>query len=313
MASIERIAKKFGFVLSDIFSRYCEISTINIKNFIGVESNLQELILKICKIFPKCDSAKSINEIQVILNRELKSEVIELSGNIYVDFFLDFHQIHCFFSVLQNYSEDIGKNDNFWELQENSIGYFQQLKCVEFCRTFKDIKRFVLKDSNIEEYFDFESEDYQLVYQFAMKKYYEKYYKKSNINENFRAIVLEEIKIFILDTFLSHSLKENKELAFDQKICGFIPEIDGSDQLIIDQIIRKLKKIRDYSEFEDIFELNSNDVYEGLRVKRIQMLNLSFSSFGDLSTIYSYLQLRELQIKEILYYSDKILNNEPID
>ncbi|ELA42042.1 uncharacterized protein VICG_00889 [Vittaforma corneae ATCC 50505] len=328
MPTLQHIANKFGFVLADVHTRFFELSNVNIKNFLGSTSNFQDIVLKICKIFPSCDSVRTINDLRTILYKELKKEVSELGDNTFTRYFLDGHKIHCLFSVLQNYSEDEkNKNEDFWVVEKNSVGYFEQLKCIEFCKDFEDLRSFVLKESGIYRYFegiDIIDGEYQKVYLQVMKKYYEEYYKLSRSVEYFREIIFEEIKMFILDIYLSLSLRSqlvlflpgsssltfNGECGSDQRICEYIPVVEEADQFAIDQITKKLKNVNDFNELEDIFKLESSDLYEGMRLKKIKLYSQSFKSFNDLSMIYSFLQLREHQIREVIFVVDQILNKD---
>lgn len=328
MPTLQHTASTFGFLLSDIYTRFFELSAINVRTFLGGTASFQEIILKICKIFPSCDSARSIHDLRVILYNELKMEVSELVDNVFCRYFLDSHKIHCLFSVLQNYSEDEkGKSEDFWAIEKNNVGYFNQLKCIEFCRDFEDLKRFVLRESGIEHYFEgvkVVGGEYQKAYLQVMKKYYEEYYKLSVNVEYFREIILVEIKMFILDMYLSFSLKNqpmlsffalysstlDSECVFDQRMYEYVPEVEGLDQFVIDQIMKKLKNMRDPSELGEIFRLESSDIYEGMRHKKIKLYSESFKAFNDLSAIYSFLQLREFQIREIIFVVDQILNKD---
>lgn len=257
-----------GFILSDVFSRYFEIAELDPVSLLNLDSaslnkidGFTEIALKISKVFPGCEGTKTLLELRKFLLKNLKDEALELLP--FSKIFLDYHRIHCFFTIYNDKEEDVSCH----------IGYFNQLKCMSFCKDFKDIRKFVLKDSSIEEYFDeiedskvadskvVDSKVIEMMYSKVMRNFYLK-------NQNY-SFLEDEMKIFLSST--SSSFK-NEEHGFLNEKCESI--------------------------------LNPNEIHQ----KLMKTHRAAFDIFGDISAVYSYLKIRELQIREILYISDKILN-----
>lgn len=255
-----------GFILSDIFSRYFEISSLDPSSLIGTKDTLpsvSEISLKISKIFPGSEGIKNLSDLKKFLLRNLRDEALEFVP--FSNVFLDYHRIQCFFIVYDNKDEDV---------ISYHIGYFNQLKCISFCKDFRDIKNFILKDSSIEEYFDGIEEEgnVDVIYNKVMRNFYMKnlFYMENHFYGK-NLYLQEEIKIF-LGNSSDHS-----------EICGI--------SLTEDEI----SKIR---------RLSPDDLHK----KLMRIYKEAFDSFGDIAVVYSYLRFRELQIREILYHSEQVLN-----
>lgn len=257
-----------GFILSDIFSRYFEIASVDPVSLIGSNESttVSEISLKISKLFPGSEGIRNLSDLRKFLLRRLRDEALEFIPLSRI--FLDYHMIQCFFMVYNNEKEDV---------VSYHIGYFNQLKCMSFCKDFRDIKNLVLKDSSIEGYFD-EVEDasrMDLVYSKVMKNFY---------TLNWDGIPEEEVKIFLGN--LPNCSEIVNGVMTRREIAGGISLTD--------------------EEISEIRGLSPSEIHR----KLVRVYRRSFDTFGDISVVYSYLKFRELQIREILYTSEQALNKE---
>ncbi|KAM0679486.1 hypothetical protein GINT2_002329 [Glugoides intestinalis] len=271
------------------------------KDIVGTCSNIQELIQKISNTFPGCESFReSTGDMKRKLLKLLKKEAIELQSNPFGKLYLDKHRIHSFFLVLQAFKEGLAIH-----VDEDSLGYFKQLKCVEFCRSFQDLRTFVLHDSGIDQYFDdddnLEVDEIQLMYLKVMKKYHETCYQQKNLSPCFEVVAEEEARLFVLDTYLSMS--KASECSFDKRIRNAAPEIP-----CIEHVLKKLEAVRDYGDLARLFDIYNPEMPAGMRQKRVITYKKTFDVCDDISIVYSYLQLKEIKIEEIIFAVDQILN-----
>lgn len=297
-----KLQMKSGFLLSDIFCRYFVLASTRAKDIVGSSSSMQELIQKICNTFPGCESFReSTGDMKRKLMKQLKKEALELESSLFAKLYLDKHKIHSFFLVLQAFKEGLAIH-----VDEDSLGYFEQLKCIEFCKSFEDLKTFVLHDSGIDQYFDdddsLEADDMQMMYLKVMKKYHENCYRQKRLSPCFEVIAEEEARLFVLDTYLNMS--KSAECSFDKRIRTIAPEIP-----CVEHILKKLETVRDYSDLARLFDIYNPDMPAGMRQKRVLAYKKSFDVCDDISIVYSYLQLKEIKIEEIIFAVDQILNN----
>lgn len=293
MSEILEISRDFGFYLADLFSRFTVMQESNIS--LKQCKNLQEIILELSKSFNltnnlsnNLNTCKNISELKRKLQTNLRDELMDLKCNFYVNYFVDYYKIQLIFSLLEDKKKKIKKIKKI----SNEIGYFEELKCMEFCKNFQEVRSLILKYSGIEKYFeidvksDFNENDFEKVYLKVMKNYYENYSKlveNGNMKGYFEEILTEEISFFIMEMVLNYK-KEN----LGDKIKEFIP------------LSSKIKV--------DFTKDSRMNVSEEISERQKKVYGRAFGIFGDLSVIYCYFKLREIQINEIIYEVDLILN-----
>lgn len=317
MATLQEIANKFGFILSDVFARHSEITSLSGRDLLGNASSIEEIVLKISRTFKIRNTPRSSWEIRRALYGVLKEETAELSGTIFAQYFIDGHRIHTLFATLQVFEDgDQETIESFWATEKDTVGYFDQLKCVEFCRSIADVRTFVLSGTGLERFFEgvrVENRRYQDAYPVVLRNYYNEYhgrchssdsgYTSDYASEYFQAIVVEEAKMFLLDVWLGMGTEQ-----FKKRLREYIPDFKGPDGFSIEQALEKLIGLKSAGEAKEVFELEGVDIYEGLRAKRIRLYNGAFEIFNELSAIYAFLQLREFQIRDVLFVIDRVLN-----
>lgn len=297
-----------AFLLSDVFSRYFDLLSTDFQHLLSSSSDIPDIALKIARHFPICEGTESIFDLRTALYLALRAEVSELGDSIFVRYFVDSQKINSFFAAVQHMLENRDEeNDTFWDFEQNNIGYYNGLRCIELCKNFGEMKTFGLRDSGIERFFegvDTVEMDCQKAYLLVSKKYYEKYYLESKEYPEFREIIIEEIKMSMGELYLSRGKKEMEQLS------EFIPVLNGPDDFYIDSFFRELCIAKDADGVKKLMGLGDVDICDGLRMKRIQLYKRSFDAVDNLSAIYSFIQLRNLQIREILFIVEENMNGE---
>jgi len=303
-------AASLGFLLSDVFSRYFALSAVDPKHLLDSSLDISDVVLRTSKLFPTCEGARSLPELKTAICLFLRAEISELGDNMFVRYFMDSHRINCFFAAVQHMLDSQEKEcSSFWEVEKNSIGYYDQLRCIELCRSFREMKTFGLRDSGIERFFEGVETvelDCQKAYLQVLRRYYEEYYKESRDHPSFREIILEEIKMFVADIYLSRGEREAQE----EELREYVPRLDGPGEFHIDRLVREIGQTRDVDGVKELFGIRHGEIADGLRRKRMLLYKSSFDTFDDLSVIYSFLQLRDLQTREILFVAEELLNGE---
>lgn len=312
---------KEGFTLSDIFSRYFEMNSTT--TTFGSATNVEEVIQKIYRIFPECETAKNLVGLKRKLLKSLRKEACDLGNNAFANLFLHAHRIRTFFLVLQSF-----RDGQKTAIDLDDLGYFDQLKCIEFCKNQEDLRAFVLRDSGIDNYFeDLNSEDLQIMYLKIMKSFYENAYQIEDATEAFREVIEEEAALHVLDAYMnmqkpgqripsSDGFKGNGDfevrktgacgfgsLSFDPRIKEIAPSVGG-----MDLILKKLEEARDISDIKGIFRLTELDILSGVLKRRFDIHTRSFDDFNNFCIVYSYFQLKEALINEIIYNASQSLN-----
>ncbi len=136
-----------------------------------------------------------------------------------------------------------------------------------------------------------------------MKNYFENFYLK-NTSEYFKNVIEEEISLFVLEMILNRQTDEEFNIQIEL-FKEFVP---------ISKNELNLKNVKDLTDLKKVFELpeDSNnqliDLFENIVEKQKKVYERSFGMFGELSTIYCYFKLREIQINQIIYEASKLLN-----
>lgn len=315
MPELLETSKVHGFFLADLFGRYTCLSEFDVPSSFKNCRNLQDVILELSKLYTGLNSSKNILDLKKKLLVNLKKEISEFGSSPYLSYFTDYYTIQLIFSLLEE-----KKNVDFTRENENTsiqkrkiteeIGYFEELKCTNLCKNFQEFRSFVLKYSGVEKFFevdvnnDFKENNFERIYLQVMKNYYEHYAELIRIGVMegyFSEILSEEIGFFIMEMILN-TQKSVEEFKIDNKIKEFLP-MSSSRTISID-------KITDISEMKKIFGISHQNIHEGIVERQKKVYSRSFGIFGDLSTIYCYLKLREIQINEIIFEVNKILNHE---
>lgn len=215
MPSLSEGAKAHGFVIADLFGRCLSLLDASDYRYILQCSSIQEMVMRLNKAYPTLNEEMplSTREVERRLVQAIESEINELlSGDhknsraFFVGFFVQYHKIQCFFHRL---AETLyGTPDS--TLDSPHLGDFPELRSLKYCKTFADIKRFVLRGSGIEGFFEnigisdsLETSDLQAAYLHVMRNYYDHYSKHYNGEGYFEEILKVEVDAFVLDLCMS--------------------------------------------------------------------------------------------------------------
>lgn len=315
MPELLQTSKAHGFFLADLFGRYDTLTEFEPSNAFKNCRSLQDVILELSKIFNGLNTSRNIMDLKKKLQLSLKKEISEFECTPYLSYFTDYYTIQLIFSLLEDKkSIDVSRENESHPIQkriiEDEIGYFEELKCIELCKNFQEFKSFVLKYSGVEKFFEveikinFKENDFEKIYLQVMKNYYEYYAKLLNkkvISGYFEEILYEEIGFFIMEVVLN-SQRNLEDFKIDKKIKEFLP-------LNYNKIV-PIDRINSLEDMKAVFDISNQNIHDGIVERQKRIYSRSFGLFGDLSTVYCYLKLREIQINEIIFEVSKILNQE---
>ena len=94
----------------------------------------------------------------------------------------------------------------------------------------------------------------------------------------------------------------HEDFRIDQKIKDYIPSFYKK--------AIPFDRISNISDLKEVFDISNSNIYEGIVQKQKTVYERAFGIFGDLSTVYCYLKLRDIQINKIIYEIGKVLNKE---
>lgn len=290
MPSLSERAKTHGFVIADLFGRCLSLLGDSDYAHILQCSSMQEMILRLSRTYPILNEEMplSTKEIERRLVQSIRLEVDELSGScsFFVGFFVQYHRIQCFFHRLRNPESD----------SIHHLGDFPELRGLRYCKTFSDVRKLVLRNSRIEEFFgsmcteSLESCNVQVMYRSVMKSYYDHYCRcyKQHCGENryFEDILRVEMDAFVLDLCMG-----GDPLPY---IPSSYPPVD----------------LGNLSTALGLKEPSNGSLESRMIEKQARVYHDSFRAFNDASCIYAYLRLKELEMRRVLFVIESSLNKE---
>lgn len=316
MSSLSERAKAHGFVIADLFGRSLSLLDASDYRYILQCSSMQEITIRLSRVYPTLNEEVSLStkEVEGRLVQSIKSEIYELSSGdcessgraFFIGFFVQYHRIQCFFRRLVVTLS--GTSDSMSD--STHLGDFPELRGLKYCKTFDDIKKFVLKNSGIEGFFEnigvsnnLEANDLQVAYLHVMKNYYDHYcscYKCfGDGSEYFEEILKVEVDAFVL------------ELCMGGDPFPYIPSTYSLPNLNLNNLSRTFGLD---SENTQSFHTASDSVNGSLTAKMIErqarVYQDSFRSFNDISCVYAYLKLKEHEMRKVLFAIESSLNND---
>lgn len=289
MPSLSERAKVHGFVIADLFGRCLSLLDDGDYAHILQCSSIQEMVMRLNRAYPVLNEEMplSTKEVERRLIQSIRSEVDELSksSTFFIRFFVQYHRIQCFFHRLRSEADS-----------SHHLGDFQELRGLKYCKSFGDVRRFVLRNSGIEGFFEnihtdsLESKDVQVMYRHVMKNYYDHYCRcyKHHCGENqyFEEILKVEMDAFVLDLCM------------------------GGDPLPYIPSAYPPINLRDLSKALRLEEFPHTSLESRMIEKQVRVYQDSFKVFNDASCIYAYLRLKEHEMRRILFVMESSLNRE---
>lgn len=289
MSSLSERAKDHGFVIADLFGR-C-LSLLDDADYAHILqcTSMEEMVMRLNRTYPVLNEEMPLNtkEVERRLILSIGSEVDELSKScaFFIRFFVQYHRIQYFFHRLRSEADST-----------HHLGDFPELRGLKYCKTFGDIRKFVLRNSGIEGFFEnihtdsLENKDVQIMYRRVMKNYYDHYCRcyKLHCGENlyFEEILKVEMDAFVLDLCMGGDPLPYIPAAY--------PPID----------------MRDLSKALRLEESTHTSLEGRMIEKQVRVYHDSFRTFNDASCIYAYLKLKEHEMRRILFVMESSLNRE---
>lgn len=284
MTDISKLSKSTrnnGFILSDIFSRFNSLMKKQDYDSINSNTKFEDILVLLTKHYPHLnEDVRDLMDLEALLSQNLRKESQEIStfndNDLPVIYYQDKAKIEELFYFLGHFVSN--KNPK-------KAMAFPELKCLKFCKTFLDLKNLILRNTGIDKYFlnlDIKSElgdnNLGLLYFQVLKNFFDYQHNIFKESEYFTEILRNEAALFVCDLLDSG----NGEL---------IPELFDTKNL------NDLKKIMGDGLERDI-----------LRNRLLESYRMSFDYFIDCSMPYSYLKLKEYEMKKLLFIIEESIN-----
>ncbi|ORD98463.1 VA0D1 [Hepatospora eriocheir] len=204
------------------------------------------------------------------LKREL-NEFSEYNLTI-LNYFTDYYKIISLFNKIN-------------KIKINELGEFPELKAIELCNNFKEIKAVCINNSSLQKYFvDLDGNETNMFLE-VMKNLMNNYYESSK--GYFKEILEVEGDRQILEIALSNLQDKSK----------YFPNCTTLNKLQLTELSKNLSK----EEVVQIFNLSNDNFMNEILIKIVNVYKNSFNQFDDLSCIYAYFKLKEIQIRNIIW------------
>ncbi|WUR04679.1 V-type proton ATPase subunit d (VATL2) [Vairimorpha necatrix] len=297
--------EEYGYLISSIFGKKLCLYKEEDYNSLKQCENLEEFSIKLMKNYKFIteDMELTKNEIKKRLNMTLfyeyksclkscQTDLLE----IILNYWIGSHKIHNFFFLLQSKIADPDLEKSFEKIE---IGHFDALKTLKFCKDMHDVRIYCVENSFLRNYFyklkwatEFKDNDFQNSQALFLKYLMEDTFLQLKNREIFMKEILKtEADRYIVDlTINTLNIKTDRKALF--------PAITNFDGRTIDSFIKA-------ETIEDVGRFKSTDFIE----KELERYRESFNIHNDVTCVYSYLKLKEQEIKNILWIIECVLQD----
>ncbi|KAG0439489.1 V-type proton ATPase subunit d [Dictyocoela muelleri] len=299
----------YGFLLSDIHDRANHLLTQENYTLLMQCETLEDLIIKLSQT----GYSSYINENVDINKKSIKTKLYESLTNEFTSIYKysdkDVKTLLTYFHETLMIDEFILclalKIEDKLEINEENLGFFPELHTLKFSNDMNDVFRFCIDNCFLKKYeivlndfknCDFKSLDVQLLHAILLKDHRLAFYKKiNNSMAHMKKILRFEGDRQIIEMVMN-SIGQDIDR---KKYFSEVSELKGS-------VLIELMSVEGYDEFVSVMmNTKYSEILEN-PLPRLQKMeiDLNFDSFllyNDISCVYSYLKLKELEIKNILW------------
>jgi V-type H+-transporting ATPase subunit d len=310
--------ENYGYLISKVYGKELLLLTEQDYKTLNQCENIEEFCIKLSRTYRYIseDMDHTKNELKRRLNKTLIDEYNECKKendsllSVILDYYIENHEIHNFFFLLQSKHNDPDLDKAFQKIE---IGNFDALKTLKFCKDMHDVQKYCVENSFLKKYFykvkwapEFKDNDFQK-YQALFLKYHveDAYTNLSQYGLFIQDILKTEADRYIID--LTINTINSKEIVGPERKKLF-PRIYSLDTKTVDELSNS-ESIDDIkSTLNDKYNFNK-DIYTELISRELKKYSESFKIHNDISCVYSYLRLREQEIKNILWIVECVLQD----
>lgn len=303
-----------GYLISDIHSRADHLLDSDFYNLLTQCEALEDLIIKLSqtsysKFLSKTSEIDSKKKLKIQLYKSLEDELIKIykiSDNdikLLLDYFYETLRIQEFVLCLAM------KIEGNLVVNEDNIGFFPALNTLKFCNDMTDVYKFCVCNSFLKEYYEKPEENeflmvnLQLIHSKLSRNHQKKFYLQINNTMNHMRRILE----FEGDRQIIELTINTIGQDIDRKL--YFSSVNNLSE-------NTIKRLSEVDNVEELTSILSDTVYSHILedpLPNLQKIEInihldSFLIFNDISCIFSYLKLKEQEIKNILLITESMLS-----
>lgn len=273
-----------NFYISDINGRFNALLKQEDYNMLKNCNSLEEIVVKLNQHFSFINEDMGYDDLREKFVKNVMNEINEFRCKE-LKYFEEYYMICNFFNKLDG-------------VKEHVIGFFPELKALDLCNNFEDVRKMCINNCFLLKYFkkinEFEKQKTMLV---VLKLFMDEMYEKSDAY--FKEILQHEGDRQILEICLSGASLKDKKQYFPNATT-----LSGSD-------LEKLGETNDLEEIAQIFNFGGQPPVESIVQKLSSVYANSFNQFEDTACIYAYFKLKEQEIENIMWIVNCLLQNAP--